>query len=260
MDTDFGDTPFVQILDELIHKAGISTTLTRNQFTHGAIIAETLHKLAHPASISRGKGGASILNTIEFALYSDAPAEILRYWNEITSEEMTIDLPSQRQVKLHKLTHFERNRGIMGTALEALLNVAYPRGALTYESLMMPGGHSIDVDVLARVLCEVYGLEFRIVTSPTKAMKYLSSKPKDHFRIPPIFIAIASNDVEGLFLFDGYEDEFTFIRSPHGGSLKQSKEKRKQPTRTVVCLESGQDKIENSLLRECIRFVLAPKT
>lgn len=260
VDTDFGDAPFVEILSEFIHQKELSATLKSNGFSHPGLVSEALLKLARPASLIRGKGGAGVLNTLEFALYSDAPAEILRYWNEITRDGMTIDLPSQRQIRLHKLTSFESGRGVIGTALEGLLSVAYPRGALTYDSLMMLGSHSIDVDILAKTLCELYGLEFRIITSPAKAITFLKSKPTGHFRIPPIFVALASDDSESLFVFDGYTEEYTFIRAPHGGSLKQAKEQRKKPPRIVVNPELGQDKIENAILQDAIRFVLAPKT
>ena len=39
-----------------------------------------------------------------------------------------------------------------------------------------------------------------------------------------------------------------------------AKEQRKKPPRIVVNANMGQDKIENSVLYESIRFVLAPKT
>ncbi|MEE2902627.1 MAG: hypothetical protein VYC39_09860 [Myxococcota bacterium] len=259
VDTDFRDVPFVSSLDDFINKTKISAALTRQGFLHQEFVGQALQRLARPASIIRGKGGASVLRTIEFALYSDAPAEMLRYWNEVTSTT-TIDLPSQHQLRLHEQNSLAHKPNLMGVVLEGLLDVAFPQGMRGQEALIMPGSSSVDVDVLARVLCEVYGLEFRIITSPAKAISFLKAKSTEHFRIPPIFLGLASEDTEYLFLFDGYNEGYTFIRAPHGGSLKQPKEKRKNPSRIVVNSNMGQDKIKNSELHESIRFVLAPKT
>jgi|GEM_PF-4403523 len=259
VDTDFRNVPFVSSLDEFIKKDEISATLTHKGFLHKDLIGQVLQKIARPASIIRGTGGTSVLNTIEFALCSDAPAEMLRYWNEITSTT-TIDLPSQHQLRLHEQRSLADHPSLMQAALEGLLDISFPRGTLGQDDLIMPGSHSIDVDVLAKVLCEVYGLEFRIITSTAKAIGFLKSKSTEHFRIPPIFLALASEDIEYLFLFDGYSEECAFVRAPHGSSLKQPKEQRKKPPRIVVNSNMGQDKIEDSVLCECIRFVLAPKT
>ncbi len=124
----------------------------------------------------------------------------------------------------------------------------------------MPGGHGVDADVVSRALEALYGVGFTVVAGAAGALRHLERASREPDRVPPIYVSVLSERGERLFLFDHLENDWVYLRAPHGKSSKRPGTVRLEPTREVVDPDRSLDRIPLADFKANAGVALIPRT
>jgi hypothetical protein len=229
------------------------------------VIALVLATLANPERIGLEEGADGVLSILEFGLAETSPAELARLWRELVSGDLVAELPSEGTIDLGKrLEGVDPNLGTLDTplrmGLEAITVLARPKGSGSKDDYIMPGGHGIDADVVARTLGFLYGVGFTVASGAAGALRGLERVSSERFRVPPAFTSLLYDGGERLFLFDRIESGTVYFRAPHGTSTKPKGARRREPDRLIEDPATGLESLPLPLFKQLIGVALVPRT
>lgn len=220
--------------------------------------------IASPNRLSFEEGSDGVLSIIEFALAESSPAELLRLWRGLVSESLTAGLPGGGRLDLEPILEanpeFSGHQTPLRAALAALAELARPSAKQRRPTFTMPGGHGIDADVCSRALEKIYGVGFTVAAGAANAKRHLERVGKDPQRTPPVFVSLLYDRGERLFLFDHLDDEYVYLRAPHGRSTKRRGAFRLDPRREVVDPDHGIDRVARKIFTRRVGVALIPRT
>jgi hypothetical protein len=242
-DRDTTNAPLVETLS-LLAKAGVEPSA-----------ASLLPALAHPEALER----ADVVGVVTFALAQTAPAELVRLLSAQARRRL-LALPGG--VTIDGVPPHGPNappEAGLHDALERLATLVHPRAGVGRVPYMMPGGHSIDADVLARALGQLFGRGYNVIAGPSAITRQLERAAPDADRWPPTFVSLLHDAGERLFVFHGLSDEHLALRSPHGGSGKPAGARRPAPERVVEDPTRGLDRVSRSVMATIAGVALIPR-
>jgi hypothetical protein len=213
-----------------------------------------LPTLAHPEALER----ADVIGVVSFALAQVAPAEFVRLL-AARARRGALELPGGATVDAAPRRADDPPEAGLHDALERLATLVHPRAGAGRASYMMPGGHGIDADVLARALGQLFGRGYNVIAGPSAITRQLERTAADPDRWPPTFVSLLHDGGERLFVFHGLSDDHLALRSPHGGSGKPAGARRPAPDRVVDDPARGLDRVSRAVMSASAGVALIPR-
>lgn len=266
LDRDFQDQGLVAHLYYMAAQRSLAPRIETAGLGRNDALGLVLASIAHPEEIALEEGANGVLGLMEFALADVSPAEHARLWRALTSGELIAELPGEGTLDLGEYLRarpaltFGRGETPLRSALEMLAALAHPRSGGTRSAFIMPGGHGIDADVIARALGFLYGVGFTVAAGSTAALRQLD-RVRDHAqRVPPAFISLLYDGGERLFLFDHFGEDRVFFRSPRGASSKPKGARRHDPDRLIEDPDRGLESVSSEDFNAQVGVALVPRT
>ncbi|MEM7675516.1 MAG: hypothetical protein AAF449_05880 [Myxococcota bacterium] len=211
--------------------------------------------MALPARISCDGSVASVGALLEFALADIAPATLAALWRALLGRSEKIQFRGHRAVPMEPLRESTRRP----TPIRGLLNqlpdfLGQPQD-LGYGT---PSGSQIRGETLAMVAEQLFGSRYSVVAGAPAIGRHLKRLGPDARRVPPAFVSLLHDHGERLFVFDRFETDALFIRSPHGRSTKRSGDVRELPLRTAVAPERGLDRVSMEAFQDIAGIAVFP--
>ncbi|MBI2376935.1 MAG: hypothetical protein HYV07_23245 [Deltaproteobacteria bacterium] len=223
-----------------------------------------LSTLANPERMPIEDGASGVLGILEFALAETSPAEWLRLWVRFSSGELVAELPSRGSLDLAERftlgpVAFAESETPLRLGLELVAGLAHPRTGPTREAFAMPGGHGVDVDIVARALGLIYGIEYSVFAGARAARRALEgANPLPH-RSPPAFVTLLYEGGERLFVFDHLAERI-YLRSPHGTSTKPKGALRMDPARVVEDPSRSLESLDLDEFERAVGVAIIPRS
>ncbi|MCK6549219.1 hypothetical protein L6R52_25475, partial [Myxococcota bacterium] len=265
-DRDLGDTSLVTHLHGLLMPGSVSADVERLGMRRARVLVLLLGSLANPERLPFEEGGDGVLGMFEYALADCSPAELVRLWSCLVGPQMSVELAGEGQLELgariraDQSLAFSSRETPLRVGLELLVALAHPRGRADRGGFVMPGGHGVDADVVARALGCLYGVGFTVAAGAPSALRHLERASREPQRVPPVFITLLYDRGERLFLFDHFDEDGVVLRAPHGRSTKRRGNERSDPPRVVEDPDLGLDRISVETLKRSIGVALVPRT
>jgi hypothetical protein len=266
-DRDFEDTILISHLHALASAKKLAPPIERLGIKSEDVVALVLATLATPERIALEEGANGVLSVLEFGLADASPSECARLWRGLVTQDAAADLPTEGTLELGKYlgsTDMGPSPGSVDTPLrmgfDLLARLARPKGGLDRSAFVMPGGHGIDADVLARALGYLYGVGFTVAAGSAAAWRHLERVHQDRYRVPPAFISLLYEGGERLFVFDHIEGGSVFFRAPHGTSTKPPGARRLEPDRQVEDPPQGLESVLTQSFKANVGVAIVPRT
>lgn len=264
-DRDMQDQTLVSHLHHLVHGKGYASVLTERGVSRHKSVNIVLGAVAHPERLSFEEGSPGVLGMLEFGLADSAPAEFARLWRHLAFDDMVAPLAGPASLDLAARLRADPMLSLEGAetplrhALSILSELSRPTGRVRKPTFIMPGGHGIDADVVAKALELLYGFGFTVVAGAQNTNRHLRRIPSEPHRLPPVFVTVLFARGEKLFVFDHMDDDWVYLRAPRGRSSKQRGALRIDPKREVVDPDTALDRIPKEAFDEKVGVGLIPR-
>jgi hypothetical protein len=248
-DRDAEDGGLVEHLHALVRRGAFAERVEASGARRRKVANLVVGAIASPHRLSFEEGSDGVLSMIEFGLADTNPAELARLWRGLVSPSMRVGLAGGAELDLALALDRGAEIAFAGQVtplrlgLSALAELARPSAKQRRPTFTMPGGHGIDADVVSRALEKIFGVGFTVAAGTSNARRHLDRVSKDPKRAPPVFVSLLYTRGERLFVFDHRDDEYVYVRAPHGRSTKQPGANRSDPRREVVDPDRGIDRI-----------------
>lgn len=265
-DRDFEDQSLIAHLHAIASVRSLAGRVEAAGLHKTDALAALLASLAHPEQLPLEDGADGVLSVLEFGLAEASPAECARLWRALTTGDLLAELPGDGALDLgdHLRTRpamtLNRSETPLRIGLEILAGLAHPRSGGVRTAFVMPGGHGIDADVIARALGYLYGVGFTVAAGSTAALRQLDRVSDRVQRVPPAFISLLFDGGEKLFVFERIERDRVFFRAPHGASTKPRGAKRHDPDRIVEDPARALESIAHADFVAQVGVALVPRT
>ncbi|MCB9650339.1 MAG: hypothetical protein H6730_27695 [Deltaproteobacteria bacterium] len=264
-DRDLQDQALVTHLEHLVMGRGWVQGLEVRGLTRDKAVAVVLGALAHPERLSFEEGSPGVLGIMEFALADCAPAELVRLWRHLVSDELVAPMAGPAALDLGACLRADPELTLNSSssplrlALTGLAELAQPAGRGRRPTFIMPGGHGVDADVVSRALGLLFGVNFTVAAGAANALRHLARVPAEPQRMPPVFVTVLYARGERLFVFDHMDADWVYLRAPRGRSSKERGALRVDPKREVVEPERGLDRIPREAFEDKVGVGLIPR-
>jgi hypothetical protein len=264
-DRDFKDDGILLHLNAMAQTKSLSPRIEAAGVEKSDAIAALLASVAHPEQLPLEEGAEAVLSVVEFALAECSPAECARLWRSLTMGDLVAELPGETaielvpQLKIRPSMDLTRGDTPLRYGIEVLAGLAHPKSGPVRSAFVMPGGHGIDADVIARTLGFLYGVGFTVAAGSSAAARQLDRVGDDRWRVPPAFVSVLYEGGERLFVFDHLERDRIFLRAPHGSSSKPQGARRHDPDRVVEDPEVGLESMPQQEFLIQVGVALVPR-
>ena len=224
-----------------------------------AAAQRALGTAAQPVRVELESGLDGILGLLEYCMADVHPAELLRLWRALLGSDNAISMAGGRDVSVAAVRERAAPSALRG--LLALLAVSFRTDARSQRpGYLLPGGHSIDADVVARVLEQLFGVRYVVAAGAPAAHRRLQNIDAHPQRCPPVLLSLLHERGERLFVYDHADEAHVYLRGPHGRSPKRAGDRRTEPVREVVAPNRGVDRIDIDAFQESAGVALVPAT